>query len=70
MTRGVRLACDWLFHEGIGRIELRTHPDNEPSQRLAERCGFHREGRERQSIWLHGRRVDAILWSLLPSDPR
>ena len=70
MTRGVRVACEWLFREGVGRLELRTHPDNEPSQRLAERCGFQREGRERQSIWLHGRRVDAILWSLLPGDPR
>ena len=70
MTRAVALACTWLFREGVGRIELRTHPDNVPSQRLAERCGFTREGRERQSIWLHGRRVDAILWSLLPSDPR
>ena len=70
MTRAVGLTCEWLFKQGIGRIELRTHPDNEPSQRLAERCGFQREGRERQSIWLHGRRADAILWSLLPSDPR
>jgi RimJ/RimL family protein N-acetyltransferase len=70
MTRSVRLVCEWLFREGVGRIELRTHPDNEPSQRLAERCGFQREGRERQSIWLHGQRADAILWSLLPGDPR
>ncbi|HZT91199.1 MAG TPA: GNAT family protein [Gaiellaceae bacterium] len=70
MTRGVRLVCAWLFGEGVGRIELRTHPDNEASQRLAERCGFQREGRERQSIWLHGRRADAILWSLLPGEER
>jgi RimJ/RimL family protein N-acetyltransferase len=70
MTRSVRLVCDWLFREGVGRLELRTHPDNEPSQRLAERCGFQREGRERRSIWLHGQRSDAILWSLLPGDPR
>ena len=70
MTRAVRLLCEWLFEEGVGRIELRTHPDNEPSQRLAERCGFRQEGRERKSIWLHGRRADAILWSLLPDDPR
>jgi RimJ/RimL family protein N-acetyltransferase len=70
MTCAVRLLCDWLFAEGVGRIEVRTHPDNEPSQRLAERCGFRPEGRERQSIWLHGRRADAILWSLLPADPR
>jgi RimJ/RimL family protein N-acetyltransferase len=70
MTRAVRLVCDWLFSSGIGRIEVRTHPDNEPSQRLAERCGFQREGLERKSIWLHGRRTDAIVWSLLPGDPR
>jgi len=70
MTRAVVLLCDMLFDEGVGRLELRTHPDNEPSQRLAERCGFQREGRERQSIWLHGRRADAIVWSLLPSDVR
>ncbi len=70
MTRAVRLLCDWLFAEGVGRLELRTHPDNVESQRLAERCGFTREGRERRSIWLHGRREDALLWSLLPDDPR
>ncbi len=70
MTHAVRLLCDWLFREGVGRLELRTHPDNEPSQRLAERAGFQREGLERRSIWLHGRRQDAIVWSLLPDDPR
>jgi RimJ/RimL family protein N-acetyltransferase len=70
MTRAVRLVCGWLLDEGVGRLELRTHPDNAPSQRLAERCGFQREGRERRSIWLHGRRADAIVWSLLPDDPR
>jgi RimJ/RimL family protein N-acetyltransferase len=70
MTRAVRLLCGWLLEEGIGRIELRTHPDNEASQKLAQRAGFQREGLERKSIWLHGERVDAIVWSLLPDDPR
>ena len=70
MTRSVRLLCEWLLDEGVGRIELRTHPDNEASQKLAERAGFTREGVERKSIWLHSRRQDAIVWSLLPDDPR
>ena len=70
MTRAVRLLCDWLFEQGVGRIEIRTHPDNAASQRLAERAGFQREGLERRSIWLHNTRQDAILWSLLPDDPR
>jgi RimJ/RimL family protein N-acetyltransferase len=70
MARAVRLVCDWLFAQGVGRIEVRTHPDNTASQALAQRCGFQQEGRERRSIWLHGRRADALLWSLLPDDPR
>jgi len=70
MTRAVRLLCDALFAQGVGRLEVRTHPGNAPSQRLAERCGFRREGLERQSIWVHNRREDAIVWSLLLDDPR
>lgn len=68
LTRAVTLLCDALFATGIGRLEVRTHTENLDSQKLAERCGFHREGVERQSIWLHGRRADAIVWSLLPED--
>jgi RimJ/RimL family protein N-acetyltransferase len=68
MTRAVGLIAKWLFEQNVGRIELRTHPENIASQRLAARCGFQREGVERKSIWLHGRRVDAIVWSLLPDD--
>jgi RimJ/RimL family protein N-acetyltransferase len=70
MTRAVRLLCDWLFEEGVGRIELRTHPKNLASQKLAQRAGFTREGLERKSIWLHNERQDAIVWSLLPTDSR
>jgi [ribosomal protein S5]-alanine N-acetyltransferase len=68
MTRAVRLLCDWLLRSGMGRLELRTHPGNEPSQLLARRAGFEREGLERRSIWLHGERADAFVWSLLPED--
>lgn len=70
MTRAVRLVCDALFREGVGRLELRTMVGNEASQRLAERCGFVREGCERRSIWLRGERHDAIVYSLLPDDQR
>ena len=68
VTRSVKLVCAWLTEAGVGRIEIRTHPENVASQRVAERCGFQLEGRERRSIWLHGRRQDALVWSLLPSD--
>jgi RimJ/RimL family protein N-acetyltransferase len=70
ITRAVVVLSDWLLEEGVGRLEIRTHPDNAASQRVAERAGFTREGRERSSIWLHGARADALLWSRLPADPR
>ena len=70
MSQALRMLCDALFADGAGRLEVRTHPANEASQRLAKRVGFVREGLERRSIWLHGRRQDAIVWSLLPDDPR
>jgi RimJ/RimL family protein N-acetyltransferase len=68
LARAVKLLCDALLDAGIGRLEVRTHVENLASQKLAKRCGFRREGTERKSIWLHGRRADAIVWSLLPED--
>jgi RimJ/RimL family protein N-acetyltransferase len=69
-TRAVRLVVQWGFDElGLARIELRAHPENLPSQRVAERAGFVREGVERASRpWPSGERFDSILYSLLPAD--
>jgi RimJ/RimL family protein N-acetyltransferase len=70
-TRAVQLVARWAFDElGIGRIELRVHPDNLASHRVAERAGFSREGTERASrMWPDGRRFDSIVFSLVASDP-
>ncbi len=69
-TRAVRLVARWAFEElAIERLELRAHPDNEASIRVAERAGFTREGLERASrAWPDGTRFDSVLYSLLPGD--
>ena len=68
-TRALRLVARWAFEElGIKRLELRAHVDNAPSQRVAERAGFTREGIERASRELAGVRFDSVLYSLLPSE--
>lgn len=71
-TRAVRLLAGWAFTElGIERLELRIHPDNEASLRVAERAGFTREGVERASgRWPDGSRFDLVVFSLLPGDRR
>ena len=70
-TRAVALVARWALEElGIERIELRVHPENVASRRVAERAGFTREGVERSSrAWPDGTRFDSILYSMLRTDP-
>jgi RimJ/RimL family protein N-acetyltransferase len=69
-TRAIRLVSGWAFRElGTERIEARTDPENLASQRALQKAGFTREGLERGSRAVQGRRRDMICWSLLPSDP-
>ena len=64
------LVADWSFANGIERLWLLIHPDNGPSSRLAERCGFTREGVLRAYEPFKGTRPDVVSWSLLPDDRR
>ena len=43
-TRSLELVCAWMAAQGEATIELCTHPDNERSQRVAERAGFRPAG--------------------------
>jgi ribosomal-protein-alanine N-acetyltransferase len=68
--RALGLLADWAFDEGVERLFLLIHPGNEPSNRLAERLGFTREGILRSYEPFKGHRPDLVSWSLLPHDPR
>jgi RimJ/RimL family protein N-acetyltransferase len=70
-TRAVRLVTDWaLRFAGCERLVLRADTLNVPSQRVAERAGFVREGIERSARFSprQRRRVDFVVYSLLPDD--
>jgi RimJ/RimL family protein N-acetyltransferase len=68
-TRAVRLVAGWAFAElHVARLELTCGPDNEAAQRVAERCGFTREGLLRSHIPFRGGRRDTVVFGLLPSD--
>jgi RimJ/RimL family protein N-acetyltransferase len=69
-TRAVRLVARWAFDDlEIERLELRVHPNNRASRRVAERAGFRYEGVERSSRpWPDGTRFDSLLFSRLPGD--
>jgi RimJ/RimL family protein N-acetyltransferase len=70
-TRAVRLLARWAFDDlGIARLELTCGPDNTASQRVAERCGFTREGVLRSHMPFKGGRRDTVMFSLLPGELR
>ena len=68
-ARATRLLAEWaLTSLGLERLELLAHPENEGSQRLAERAGFTREGTLRRYRRRHGVREDLVMFSLLAED--
>jgi RimJ/RimL family protein N-acetyltransferase len=73
--RGVATAAldeltRWAFAElDALRITLIVDVENRASARVAERCGYVLEGVMRSSYLKDDLRIDAGLWSRLPSDP-
>lgn len=67
-SEGLRLLTEWAFGEGMLRLELLISVDNGPSKKVAERCGYTREGVLRSVYLKAGRRGDMEIWSRLVTD--
>ncbi len=64
------LLTEWAFTAlQAERLVLIIDVENAASQRVAERCGYQREGVMRSIHVKQGLRADAVLWSRLPTDP-
>lgn len=58
---------EWALAQGMRRIELAIDVDNEPSKKVAARCGYALEGVMRSVHVKQGLRSDVELWSRLAS---
>jgi RimJ/RimL family protein N-acetyltransferase len=68
-TEALRQLTVWAFEElGMLRLELMISVDNAASKKVAERCGYVREGVRRSTYVKQGRREDTEIWSKLPTD--
>jgi RimJ/RimL family protein N-acetyltransferase len=68
-SRAVRMICAWGFQTlALGRIELLAATGNVPSQRVAERAGFTREGVLRSYMRGAEGRQDMVAFGLLRTD--
>ena len=68
-TRALRLLSRWCVTDGgFERLDLQAAIVNLASLRVAEHCGFVREGVMRRSWYRGGGRSDMVLFSLVPED--
>jgi len=68
-TEALRQLTEWAFAEGMLRLELLISADNDPSKRVAQRCGYVFEGLLRSAHFKADQRADTEIWSRLPTDP-
>lgn len=69
-AEALRQLTAWAFSElGMLRLELMISVENAASKRVAERCGYVREGVLRSLYVKQGRREDTEIWSRLATDP-
>jgi RimJ/RimL family protein N-acetyltransferase len=68
-AEALRQLTAWALSElGMLRVELMISVENGASKRVAERCGYVREGVLRSLYFKQGVREDTEIWSRLPSD--
>jgi RimJ/RimL family protein N-acetyltransferase len=62
----LELLSDWALGPlGLERLDLYVEPENETSQRVAERAGYKRGALVRSGIALRGRRYDMLRFTRL-----
>jgi RimJ/RimL family protein N-acetyltransferase len=68
-TIALKLVAAWAMSElGVRRLEVTADPRNEPSQRVAERAGFARDGLLRGYLQVGDARVDRVMFSFPPEE--
>ena len=68
-TDALNLVTEWVLGDhDIVRVQLLTHLDNPASERVAQRCGFTREGVLRAWQPVKDDQPDLVMWSRLATD--
>ncbi len=71
MTEAMRVVLAYGFKTmTLNRIEASVDSRNQPSMRLLERLGFHRDAYLHQSTWFHSKFIDDVIFSLLAAEWR
>jgi RimJ/RimL family protein N-acetyltransferase len=63
-TRLVHLVSEWLFAQGLGRVELWIAVDNHASRRVADKAGFRQIRIQHKVVAKTGEEYDDVLYEL------
>ncbi|ANN16714.1 GNAT family N-acetyltransferase [Amycolatopsis orientalis] len=70
-TEATKLLLDFAFDVvGLHRVSLEVFEHNPRARRVYEKCGFVREGLQREALWWDGEWHDVITMAILKNDPR
>jgi RimJ/RimL family protein N-acetyltransferase len=69
-TEATALVVGHAFAAGLHRVELEVYDFNPRAHRVYEKCGFQLEGRRRDALRWDGEWHDALVMSILATDPR
>ncbi|MFK4037548.1 GNAT family N-acetyltransferase [Nonomuraea wenchangensis] len=68
-STAARAVADWLFDQGVRRVELEAEVENVASLRVAYKAGFREEGNRREAKLLRdGRPADLVTFGRLPGE--
>lgn len=66
MTEGLKLVLSFAFKNlGLHRVEANIQPNNDPSRKLVQRCGFVLEGFSPNFLFIDGKWRDHERWVAL-----
>lgn len=66
----VALLTEYVFAQGLHRIEIAIRPENEASLRVVEKLGFRDEGVRRRFLHIDGDYRDHRIFALTSEEPR
>ena len=71
MKEALLAIIDYAFeYTGIHSIEANINPENEPSAKVLEACGFIKEAYFRENYYFNGRFKDTIIYSRIKGYPK
>lgn len=64
------MHLDYAFarHDGLRRLQATIYAPNVASARVAEKCGYTREGVLRKAVAKDGRIWDALIYAIISAD--